>query len=271
MIAVEATPSEMATRQKRNKPPPKRAKRSLLASRGLALPRPVLELEAHHVDIIGLALIALGLFLAGVAYLHWSGGALGNGAIKAARLVFGALGYAIHAALVAGGALVLIRELRPPGRPMRTGIVCLTAALTLAFAAGTLGIGPGAAAAHNYWHPASLEARGGVIGGAEFWAASHLLSTLGADILAVFLLIAGLILVSGATLAGIVRATGAGVAGTSRALRRSTEELTASVARRPATEAAKTAAGASAEPFDPESLLPPEPDTVELVVRATHV
>ena len=56
---------------------------------------------------------------------------------------------------------------------------------------------------------------------------------LGADILAVFLLIAGLILVTGATLAGVVRATGAGVAGTGRALRRSGDTLAATVARRP--------------------------------------
>jgi S-DNA-T family DNA segregation ATPase FtsK/SpoIIIE len=111
---------------------------------------------------------------------------------------------------------------------------------------------------------------------------SHLLSTLGANILAVFLLIAGLILVSGATLAGIVRATGAGVAGTSRALRRSTEELAATVARRPATAAGQaSAAGRSngrgrgratgAADFGGEPILPPEPDTAELIVRATHV
>ena len=80
-----------------------------------------------------------------------------------------------------------------------------------------------------------------------------------------FLFVAGLILVTGATLAGIVRTTGAGVAGTTRALRRSTEGMAATRARRPATEAAR-ARVAAAEP-----ILPPEPDTSELVVRATHV
>jgi S-DNA-T family DNA segregation ATPase FtsK/SpoIIIE len=250
------------------KPPPKRAKRSLLASRALALPRPQLNLEPHHVDILGLALIALGIFLAGVAYLHWAGGALGNGAVQGVRFVFGELGYAVPAALVAGGALVLIRELRPPGRPMRTGLVCLTAALTLALAAGTLGIGPGRTPTSLFWHPAAFKTRGGVIGQAELWASSHLFSSLGAHILAMFLFLAGLILVSGATLAGIVRATGTTVVGTSRALKRSTEELTATVARRPATEAGRSRVAATEEP---ELLLPPEPDTAELVVRATHV
>jgi DNA segregation ATPase FtsK/SpoIIIE, S-DNA-T family len=257
----------MAARQKRKpKPPPKRARRSLLA-RPVALPR--IQLEAHHVDIIGLALIAVGIFFGGVAYLHWAGGPVGDGALHATRFVFGALGYAVPAALVAGGALILIRELRPPARPMRTGIGCLVAALTLAFAAGMLG--PGAATAAAFWHPATFEARGGVLGQAELWTSSHLLSTLGAHILAVFLFIAGLILVSGATLAGIVRATGAGVLGTGRALRRSTEELAATVARRPATAAGRANAATGRARHDYEPILPPEPDTAELIVRATHV
>jgi DNA segregation ATPase FtsK/SpoIIIE, S-DNA-T family len=78
------------------------------------------------------------------------------------------------------------------------------------------------------------------------------------------------ILVTGATLAGLVRATGSGMIGTSRALRRSTEELAATVARRPATAAAKASLAADAT-YAGELLLPPEPDTAELIIRATHV
>jgi DNA segregation ATPase FtsK/SpoIIIE, S-DNA-T family len=259
--------------RKKGKPrsPPKRAKRSLLASRpSLALPR--LELEPHHVDIIGLALIAVGIFLAAVAYLHWAGGTLGNGAVRGTRFVFGALGYAVPAGLVVGGAMVLIRELRPPGRPMRTGVLCLTAALTLALAAGTLGIGPGQAAHAGFWRPESFESRGGVVGQSELWAIANLFSTLGAHILAVFLFVAGLILVTGATLASVVRVTGASVAGTSRVLKRSTDDLAATVTRRPATGGRPaTAAARSAAIDDPEPLLPPEPEIAELIVRATHV
>jgi S-DNA-T family DNA segregation ATPase FtsK/SpoIIIE len=264
-----------ATRQKRKptkrkpsprKAPPKRAQRSLLATRpGL----PSFAPQAHHIDILGLALIAVGLFLGGVAYTHWAGGTLGDGAVRASRFVFGALGYAVPAALVAAGGLILIRELRPPGRPLRTGTMCLVAALTLALAAGTLGLSPGPVSARLFWHPAAFESRGGVIGQAELWAVSHLFSTVGAHILAVFLFIAGLILVSGATLAGILRFTGTGVAETSRALRRSTEDLRATVARRPATAAAQASATGSGYPS--EDLLPPEADTSELVIRATHV
>jgi DNA segregation ATPase FtsK/SpoIIIE, S-DNA-T family len=251
---------------KRRKPPPKRAKRSSLANPSLSMPR--LELEPHHVDIAGLALIAAGVFLAGVAYLHWSGGALGNGAVTAMRFVFGALGYAVPAALVAGGALVLARELTLPARPMRTGVLCLTVALTLALAAGTLGLGPGTLHGPGFWRPSLFEARGGVLGQAELWVTSHLLSTVGSHVLAVFLLIAGVILVSGATLASVIRVTGVHVVNTGRALRRTTEHPPALAARRPATAAARTRVALEEDPLP---ALPPEPDTAELVVRATHV
>jgi S-DNA-T family DNA segregation ATPase FtsK/SpoIIIE len=266
VIAVEGTSSKMATRQKRKtKAPPRRAKRSLLASRS---PVPWVAMEPHHVDIAGLALIALGLFLAGVAYLHWAGGTIGNGAIHGLQFLLGALGYAVPAALVTGGGLILARDLRPPERPMRTGTVCLVASITLALAAGTLGLGPGPTGSHDFWHVSAFETRGGVLGQAELWVTAKLFSNTGAHILALFGLLAGVILVSGATLAGVIRATGEGVAGTGRALRRSTEDWSAT--RRPATAAAQAAARTSSS-FQHEALLPPEPDTAELVVRSTHV
>ena len=76
--------SEMAAARSRSntkrKPTPRaRGKRSLLASRPSL--RGWLELEPHQVDVIALALIALGIFLAGVAYLRWGGGTVGDGAV----------------------------------------------------------------------------------------------------------------------------------------------------------------------------------------------
>jgi S-DNA-T family DNA segregation ATPase FtsK/SpoIIIE len=266
----------MATRRK---PPVKRvrARRSPLASRP-RLPQP--DLEPHQVDVLGLGLIAFGIFLSCVAYLRGAGGTVGEGAVHGLRFVFGLLGYAVPAAIVTAGALIVLRELRPTARPLRAGALCLLASVSLALAAGTLGVGPGAAPAGKFWHPAVFEARGGIIGESALWLTSHLISTIGADILAVFMFVAGLMLVTGATVAGALRATGTGVAGTTRiagdagrALRRSTEEITGTVARRerrpPASEAA-TSVPLAFEPA-PEPLIPPEPDTEELVVRATHV
>ncbi len=162
----------------------------------------------------------------------------------------------------------------PAGAPMRTGIALPgrrdDAGARRRARSGSARAGAGAARSGT---PAAFETRGGVVGQGELWVASHLFSTLGAHILAVFLFVAGLILVTGATLAGVIRATGAGVAGTSRALRRSTEDLRGDGRRagpRPAGERDR-AAPPSAQRRLPEPLLPPEPDTAELVVRATHV
>jgi len=259
----------MAAR-KRSKTPPKRATRSLLSGWGsVNLRRP--ELEPHHVDILALGLVALGVLVGGVAYAGWDGGTLGNGAVTGLRFLLGALGYVVPAALVLGGGLLLARELRPPARPLRTGAICLTTSTTLALAAGTLGVGPGQLHGTEFWRATAFEDRGGVLGQGELWVTSHLISTLGADILAVFLFAAGLILVTGATLAGVVRATGAGVAGTTRVIRRSTESAAASRARRPATAAAQARANGTYAPESAEPLLPPEPDTSELIIRSTHV
>ncbi|HEV3127453.1 MAG TPA: hypothetical protein VGY32_00640, partial [Solirubrobacteraceae bacterium] len=226
---------------------------------------PRLELESHQLDVLALALLALGIFLGGVAYLHWAGGTLGRGAVNAARLGFGALGYALPVALGLAGVLILMRETRPPMRPVRTGVLCLILGLTLAVAAGTFGLGPGSLSGHAAWRAHALEARGGVLGQAELWVLAHVISTVGAQILSVFLVLAGVILVSGAGLAGVIRATSVGVAGTGRAIKRSTEELAQTMAWRPDPEA-------YADPPPPaEAMLPPEPDTAELVVRATHV
>jgi S-DNA-T family DNA segregation ATPase FtsK/SpoIIIE len=200
--------------------PPPRARRSAFASRpSLGQGGPGRVLESHHIDILALALIAVGIFLGGVAYVGWAGGALGDGAVTAMRILLGALGYVMPAGLVLGGALILARELRPPTRPLRAGTICLTIAITLALTAGTLGLGPGAPVAGALWRVSSVKPRGGILGAGEYWICTHLISRAGADILAVFLLIAGAILVSGAGLAGALHRTGTGVASTGRALR----------------------------------------------------
>ena len=262
--------------KKRSPAPPRRAQRWILGTWPW-LRRPRIALEPHHVDVIALALIALGIFLAGVAYLGWSGGTVGHAMVEALRFLIGALAYAVPVGLVAGGAMLLLRELRPPARPMRTGTLCLVAALTLALAGGTLGLGPGAVHGPSYWHPDVFKHRGGIVGGVEFWAASHLFSNVGADILAVFLFLAGLILVTGAGVAGVIRATSASFAGTGRVIRRRTEAgqrrranwtlpaAAAAAGRRAETEAM----GASVTAQEP--LLEPEPDTSEIVIGPTHV
>jgi len=219
--------------------------------------RPMLHLEPYQVDILALALGAAGVLLGGVGYFGWSGGALGHGAFSALRLLLGVLAYATPAAIVAGAVLVLTRGLRssPPVRPVKAGVVCLVLALALALAAGTLGLGPGREPAVGFWLAPVLRHRGGVLGGAEYWAAEHLISSKGADILAIFGLAAAAILLTGATLAGVLLATREQAATAIRF----TEEVR--VSRR------------ELDAFDDDgaSFAVPEPDTSEMVISQTHV
>jgi DNA segregation ATPase FtsK/SpoIIIE, S-DNA-T family len=274
--ARKKAPAKRAPAKKR---PPARARRSLLASIGQL--RPVLHLEPHQIDILAVALAAVGVFLAGVMYLGWGGGTLGHGAVSGLRLLFGVLADTTPVVFILGGLLILGRDLRsgPPLRPLRAGIVCLILALALALAAGTLGIGPGREPSSHFWLGSALRARGGVLGGTEFYVVGHLLSTAGADILAIFLFIAAAILLSGATLAGVLLATRDHA---STAIRRS-EEIRAS--RMPEPRPAPRTGRIPREEFvdepfydapdadfdDPDEFMVPEPDTTEMVIRSTHV
>ena len=84
----------------------------------------------------------------------------------------------------------------------------------------------------------------------------------GAHILFVFLLLAGVLLLTGASVAGVVSATRQGVATTTERVRVSKQEL------------ASALSGLTTAPPGPipgESVAPPEPEDSEPVVRATHV
>ena len=244
-------PARAAKTRKRK--PPARARRSGL--RG-ALP----VLEQHHVDLIGLGLVAAGVFLTFPLYLGWDGGTVGEAVADALALLAGVVGLAAPVALVATGALLVLRPVLPAVRPLRAGALCLFAGVTLALAAGTLGLGPDGARV-GLWEPAVFRPRGGITGEALFWASSSLFSTVGAHILAVFLLTAAALLLTGATIAGVVRTTGTSIADHTRSLRTPRPEGEA-----PSQDEPERAPAPRPQPFGP-----PEPEDLEPVVRATHV
>ena len=116
-------------------------------------------------------------------------------------------------ALVCAGGALLLRPVWPSLRPLRAGAVCLFASITLALAAGTLGVssGVGASSRGTSWTSAFLQAHGGVAGEALYQAARRLVQSMGVNILVVFLFLAGITLLTGASLASAIRATGSGV------------------------------------------------------------
>ena len=189
-------------------------------------------LEQRHLDVIGLALVAVAAFLACIFYLGWAGGALGEGVAEALVVLAGEAAYLAPVAVFAVGATLVLRPMLPTVRPLKAGAVCLGAAILLGLAAETFGLGPDRPPRDGFFDPVFFRGHGGAVGEALFWLSHALLQQVGTDILVVFLFLAALLLLTGATVAGVVRATGEGVASTSRRVRQSTGEFAALVTRR---------------------------------------
>jgi DNA segregation ATPase FtsK/SpoIIIE, S-DNA-T family len=209
-------------------------------------------LEQRHWDLIGLGLVAFAAFFACVFYLGWAGGEVGEAMADGILFLFGGVGYLAPVALFAAGALIVVQPMLAAVHPFKTGSACLGAALMLGLAAGSLGLGPGDTPRDGFLDPDYLREHGGLVGESLFWASSKLFSEAGAHILFVFLLLAGVLLVTGASIAGLMQATHNAAASTSERVRRGTRSLSA----------AATA---------PLPVQPPEPEDEEPVVRATHV
>src|SRR5215208_8532430 len=209
-------------------------------------------LEQRHWDLIGLALVAFAAFFACVFYLGWSGGEVGEALADAMLFTFGGVAYGAPVLLFAAGALIVIRPMMPAVHPFKTGALCFAAALMLGLAAGSLGLGPGDTPRDGFFDAFYLEHHGGLVGESLFWASAKLFSTAGSHILFMFLLLAGVLLLTGASIAGIVSATREAAVTTTERVRRTT--------------------GTARLPYQPlPPITPPEPEDREPVVRATHV
>ncbi|MDQ3631790.1 MAG: DNA translocase FtsK, partial [Actinomycetota bacterium] len=172
----------------------------------------------RHLDLVGLGLVALAVFLASRLWLGWEAGALGAGLTHGLAWAFGVLTWAAPLVFALAGGLLVLRPVMPASRPFRAGGIVLFVALELALGAGTLGLGPGSPHG-TFWRPETFEVRGGIVGEAEFWAASTLLGTVGAHILAVFLFLVAATLLTGASAASVVRSGALAAADTTRSFR----------------------------------------------------
>ena len=161
-------------------PPARKPARKARARRSpLPWPPRLPVLEQRHLDLIGLGLVAVGVFLAFPLYLRWDGGEAGQAIVDGLTWAVGRVAWATPVALVAAGALLVMRPVLPAGvRPFRAGALCLSASC-LGLAVGTLGFGPGPA---RPWPSAAGTS-------ARSWPTprTRLFSEVGAHILAVFL------------------------------------------------------------------------------------
>jgi DNA segregation ATPase FtsK/SpoIIIE, S-DNA-T family len=241
---------------------------------GPLLPRGLPRLPAldqRQRDVLGLALLAAGVFMGYVLYTSGSpsGGRAGHGLAVALGWSLGKARVLAPPALLLGGGALLARPVLPAIRPLRTGGVCLFASITLALSAGTLGLSAGHPHGAHPWSSNFLQQHGGVLGEALYQLAVRLVQDVGVQILVVFLFGAALILLTGASLASAIRATGSGLLDTTRMVR--------ALGDRRAPEGAAPDGWAPGAGLDEDSagpmrgLRPPEPTAAQLVVRATHV
>ena len=152
----------------------------------------------QHPELMGLGLVALGIFLAAILYLGWNGGSVGGWVADVFRAVIGAGAYVAPTAFVVVGSLMIARSELVDVRPFRTGLAVTGFGLLT-----TLGSG-----------------HGGAIGSG--------LGTTGTTILGVFALVVGALLLSGASIGALVRRSGHAVRRAhSRARHARTHELLA--------------------------------------------
>ncbi len=239
----------MATRTKPRRKPPARRKKA--ARKGL-------HLERHHLDLLGLGLVAISVFFAFVIWLDWDGGRAGAWAVDGTKWLIGGVHVALPLALIAAGAWLVLRPVLPAVRPVRTGLICLFFSLELGLAAGTLGIGPGGTRLQSFDVPYAKE-HGGMIGEALFKGISTALGTVGVHIVAVFIFLAAVLLLTGASIAQIIQATSDTV---STSTRRAVTEVRR---RRGVTE---ELAQLEERPARVRKAPPVEPDWAEVIVEA---
>src|SRR4051812_50179304 len=76
-------------------------------------------LEQRQLDLIGLALVGLGLFFAFLVYFDWDGGGAGPPAVGGPRGLLGAGAFLLPAPPVGAGAGVVLRAGPPGARAVR--------------------------------------------------------------------------------------------------------------------------------------------------------
>jgi DNA segregation ATPase FtsK/SpoIIIE, S-DNA-T family len=164
----------------------------------------------QHPELVGLGLATFGLFLATVVYLDWNGGSAGGWIVDGFRAVIGDAVYALPVGLVTVGTLMLVRSAVVELRPFRTGMTVSALGLMI-----------------------TLGKHGGWVGGALAGALATMLGETGATLVGITLLVAGTLLLSGASAGALLRGSGHAVRRTARAAKRSLDRVAEAAAEPP--------------------------------------
>jgi S-DNA-T family DNA segregation ATPase FtsK/SpoIIIE len=140
----------------------------------------------QHPELIGLGLVALGVFLASILYLGWSGGMVGGWIADGFTAAIGSAAYVAPVAFVVVGSLMVARSALVDVSPFRTGLA--VTAFGLLAALGT--------------------DHGGAVGRGLEGMFGLLVGSTGTTIIGVLALIIGSLLLSGASAGALVRRSG---------------------------------------------------------------
>jgi DNA segregation ATPase FtsK/SpoIIIE, S-DNA-T family len=164
----------------------------------------------RRLDLAGLAAIGMAVYLGYVIYLGWNGGTVGNGSETALSYAVGAGAVVVPVALGLTGIGLILRPFLPAPRSIAVGVAAIACGLLLALAAQTAGLGPDGVR-KGLFDPDFFPHYGGGIGETLYWATTTLFQRLGAQIIAVLLLISGLLLITGRSVSDLVRAGRRGI------------------------------------------------------------
>jgi len=173
--------------------------------------------------------LALGALLAAQIYFGFSVGPLGGWLEQFLRLFVGRLVLALPPLLAALGGLLIFDEDLLQLSALRIGSVVLAVSLCTALAAGLFGLN---GATHSGWfHPRIMQMRGGAVGETVWFGTAHSVGTAGTAILVVVGVVAGLVLITGASLGRTLRRSGSGAATASRQMGKGMATATATAYR----------------------------------------
>jgi len=200
----------------------------------------------QHPELIGLGLVAFGLFLATVLWAGWNGGYVGGWIGDALQALIGGAAYVLPVVLVGVGGLMVGRSDLVDVRPFRTGLLVFGLGLLL-----------------------TLGNEGGYLGGALSDLVGFALGNTGAALVGVLAMLAGILLLTGASVGAIIRHGATAARRTlDRPVRHTVDEppeliSTANAAPIPLVDAAAEYPDVIGQ-AEPAPLIPfPEPDTEE--------
>lgn len=184
----------------------------------------------HHPELWGLGMVAVGLFLATVLWLGWDGGIVGPRITQWLQDAVGTASYVLPLALMGVGGLMLVRSALVDLKPFRTGLAVAGIGLMIALGRD----------------------QGGAIGSVLGGGLARIVGETGAVIVGATLLLAGMLLLSGASAGALLRGSGHAVRRAGTAARRSLDgvELQQRSGRRAALEGGHAPAHSRRPPVD---------------------